>query len=289
MFLGYNYCIMQRLFGLKAGYIVGAAIGISVVTILFVAYKQHDAAQKYKTHRKEYCASRVTTAEQKKACEEEGADASDYLPWGYKLIAWPEGITTWAIIATGFFIAWQSWETRKAAKAVENQTREVALQNSNMVAKERARVDITFPRETSKLTISMTSRTLMTSLSVNIINNGGSVAYDISGGYDAFASTDEEPPPSKDIFVLETPANLQDGGEEPIGPMKVDARYGKGTPYTFYIYVRGYIEYRIVFEKDRKRRTDFLLRREFISNEGDKASSTTWWEPCGKPEDNQST
>ena len=62
----------------------------------------------------------MAPAEQKKACVEEGANAHDYLPWGYELFSWPEGITTWAIILTGFAIAWQSWETRKSAKATRD-------------------------------------------------------------------------------------------------------------------------------------------------------------------------
>ena len=35
----------------------------------------------------------------------------------YKLIAWPEGITTWAILATLGAIIWQSVETKNAARA----------------------------------------------------------------------------------------------------------------------------------------------------------------------------
>ncbi len=35
------------------------------------------------------------------------------------LLAWPNGITAWAIIATLFVIGWQSWETRQAAKAMQ--------------------------------------------------------------------------------------------------------------------------------------------------------------------------
>ena len=35
----------------------------------------------------------------------------------HKLIAWPEGITAWAIMFTLGAIVWQAWETRKAANA----------------------------------------------------------------------------------------------------------------------------------------------------------------------------
>jgi hypothetical protein len=35
----------------------------------------------------------------------------------HKLVAWPEGVTTWAIMLTLGAIVWQAWETRKAANA----------------------------------------------------------------------------------------------------------------------------------------------------------------------------
>ena len=114
MFLGYNFRIMKRWLAFWR-WVVGAAIVFG--TIFFVACQQHRAAEKYKRHRQEYCSALVALPEQKKACIEKGASANDYLPWGYELLIWPEGMTTWAIIATGFFIAWQSFETRKAAKA----------------------------------------------------------------------------------------------------------------------------------------------------------------------------
>jgi hypothetical protein len=86
--------------------------------VCFMAYQEHCAADKYKNHRAEYCSALIATAEQKKACIEERTSARDYLPWRYELFSWPEGITTWAIILTGFAIAWQSYETRKAAESM---------------------------------------------------------------------------------------------------------------------------------------------------------------------------
>jgi len=44
-------------------------------------------------------------------------------------VAWPEGITVWAIIGTGFVIAWQSNETRKAA---ENAGKQLAFQQETL-------------------------------------------------------------------------------------------------------------------------------------------------------------
>jgi hypothetical protein len=39
--------------------------------------------------------------------------------WWHKLIAWPEGITAWLLLLTLGAIAWQAWETRKAAQSTE--------------------------------------------------------------------------------------------------------------------------------------------------------------------------
>src|ERR1700733_11915956 len=96
-------------------WIIWAAIGVGIIT--FVAYEQHSAAEEYKHHRELYCAIFPVSEIDKMSCAEEGKSAKDYLPWGYVLVAWPEGVTTWAIIATGLVIAWQSSETRRAANA----------------------------------------------------------------------------------------------------------------------------------------------------------------------------
>jgi hypothetical protein len=105
---------MKTLVGFR--YLITGIIGI-VIGIVFVAYKQQDAAEKYKRHRAEYCESLGSTSQQKKECIEKGTSATDYLPWGYELVRWPGGITTWAIIATLFVIGWQSFETKNAARA----------------------------------------------------------------------------------------------------------------------------------------------------------------------------
>jgi hypothetical protein len=89
-----------------------------IAFVVFMAYKQHRAADNYESDRQSWCATLPSTAPEKQAsCADKGPNRDSYLSWGYKLVAWPDGITVWAIIATGFVIGWQSWETRKAAKA----------------------------------------------------------------------------------------------------------------------------------------------------------------------------
>jgi hypothetical protein len=131
---------MLKLLGLNSRMVVGAAIGLSVGTIFFVAYKQHCAAEKYKTHREEYCSSMAATAEQKKSCVEEGQNARDYLPWGYILISWPEGITTWAILATLGGIFWQAVATQAAAQGAKDAAGAAKVQIDALKSKERARL-----------------------------------------------------------------------------------------------------------------------------------------------------
>jgi hypothetical protein len=85
-----------------------------------VARKEHRAAEEYEAAREKRCAVSFPffgEAEQQNTCKHERDSSQDYLSWWYILVAWPEGVTTWAIIGTGFVIAWQSNETRKAAEA----------------------------------------------------------------------------------------------------------------------------------------------------------------------------
>jgi len=105
---------VQRLLSFRY-WILGSLAGTAFIA--FVAFQQHRAAQKYEHHRAEYCAALVAPVAQKEACIEKTASARDYLPWGYELVAWPEGITVWALLLTLMTIAMQTIETRKSADA----------------------------------------------------------------------------------------------------------------------------------------------------------------------------
>jgi hypothetical protein len=50
-------------------------------------------------------------------CAAQTADGGNKPPGWHKFIAWPEGITTWAILLTLGAIVWQAVETRRAAQA----------------------------------------------------------------------------------------------------------------------------------------------------------------------------
>jgi hypothetical protein len=97
-----------------------ASLAIIISAIVSVAYEQHYAREKYQAKAQAACIELSISIEEKHTCTKEAQNRKDYSPWWYILTAWPEGITTWAIVATGFIIAWQSSETRKAAQATRD-------------------------------------------------------------------------------------------------------------------------------------------------------------------------
>ena len=117
--------------------------------VIFVACKEHKAAQEYERDREARCAIVFSSPQQQDTCKHERDSPNNYLPWWYVLVAWPEGITTWAVIATGGFIAWQGYETRKAANASADAANAAygsvtyaEAQWELMKEKERARLDV---------------------------------------------------------------------------------------------------------------------------------------------------
>lgn len=143
--MGYNMrMVMKRLRRIAIGilpWIIGcAAIGGAIV---FVAYKQHRAAEEYEAAREKRCASTFPAlweAKQQEACKYERDNPGNYLPWGYVLLAWPEGITAWAIILTFLVIGWQTAQTRRAAEATEDAAKAALLNAQAVINAERARL-----------------------------------------------------------------------------------------------------------------------------------------------------
>jgi hypothetical protein len=61
------------------------------------------------------------SAEEKQARAEQCKDPKQYMPWWYVLVAWPEGITVWAIVLTLAAIAYQAREMTRATSVMDNQ------------------------------------------------------------------------------------------------------------------------------------------------------------------------
>jgi hypothetical protein len=164
-----------------------------------MAYEQHRAREKYEAKREEACIHLAITFEQKYSCAKEAQSRHDYLPWWYVLVAW-EGITTWGLIFTGFVIAWQSSETRRAAIATED-------------AVKAAETSYTLARDTSErelrayLTVFNARLFLYEDGSIEpcltISNSGQTPAYEFRGIQALTLDRTLAPPgrPSDDIFL----------------------------------------------------------------------------------------
>src|ERR1700678_3340384 len=77
------------------------AIAVVIGAVLLVTYEEHKASQKYQRD----CQSRVSAVSPVRNNnnangQDECQDPKKYMPWWDVLIAWPEGITVWAILAT---------------------------------------------------------------------------------------------------------------------------------------------------------------------------------------------
>jgi hypothetical protein len=92
-------------------------IALVLIAVISVAYGEHYGSEKNEAARQKDCIALSVSPEEKHTCEKETQSRKDYSPWWNVLLAWPVGIQNWAIIATGFVIAWQAVETRKAAEA----------------------------------------------------------------------------------------------------------------------------------------------------------------------------
>jgi hypothetical protein len=111
-------------------WLAGAALVSGAIVLL--TYKEHQSRIKYQRTCQEHSAAVVApSSEQNISSADECQDPKSYMPWWYVLLAWPEGITTWAVLATGFAIAWQSYETRRSVQAARTQA-------AHMIVSERA-------------------------------------------------------------------------------------------------------------------------------------------------------
>jgi hypothetical protein len=132
--------------------LLNLTLAVAVVTgaIVLVTYEGHEASRKYQRD----CQNRVPAIspprnEYSAHSQDECQDPKKYMPWWYVLIAWPDGIAVWAVLATLGAIIWQSNETRRAADATADSANAAygsvtfaEAQWNLMREKERARLEI---------------------------------------------------------------------------------------------------------------------------------------------------
>jgi hypothetical protein len=115
------------------------AVIVGAVVLVTCKYQKTSQESKHQSTTKETCPCSVpltiTRLNQTQDAKNDTHKSTDNLPCWHILLAWPEGITAWAIIASLFVIGWQSFFTAKAAGA--------ALLNAQaVIGAERARLAI---------------------------------------------------------------------------------------------------------------------------------------------------
>jgi hypothetical protein len=173
--------------------------------------------------------------------------------------------------------------------AIGRQTRQLSRQNRNMVAKERARVEIAFPDDSESMMVWPDKTAQMGSLRLNLKNTGSTVEYNIFATYDAFASEAENVPASEELFHLVVPGYVEADSWGQTGPLEIDGRFSGGVaPQDFYVYLRGTITYNDIFRK-KPNVTSFLQRRRFKRTRPGEAVSNEFWESVSGSPENEST
>ena len=125
--VGYHYRIMWK----RLAMLIALAV-VLIAAIVFFTCKNERSAEDYQQENlnKSYPAATLPTHQ---SGSRHQAKNSNQKPACWQiLLAWPTGITTWAILLTLFVISWQSWATARAAKATDANVEEVRRQAGHM-------------------------------------------------------------------------------------------------------------------------------------------------------------
>lgn len=117
-----------------------AILAILVCTVIAMSYYAEHRKEAYERHAGpgNPVVVPVTKSDAGKDAHESG-----YPPSWIDAFAWPEGATAWFLLFTLFVVAWQSGETRSAAKASKKSAEAALRQADHMVASDRAWLIIT--------------------------------------------------------------------------------------------------------------------------------------------------
>lgn len=127
-----------------------------------------------------------------KSCDQCEQVAERYLPRWYRLFAWPEGVTTWAVLLTLLAIAEQTYHTRRAAEATESSVRasDKAYSLAENTAKQQLRAYVV--ARNSHLVIHDDG---FVEPKIELTNCGQTPAYDVRGGTICRFTVYPVPPP----------------------------------------------------------------------------------------------
>ncbi len=187
IFLCYIFSIMSRWF-------VGFAV--IVAAIILVTCQQQYSHEKTKRVCQEQSAALSMAPIDNSHSANQGKECDDRPTGWHVLLAWPEAITTWALIATLFVVCWQATLMAKHAKHFEDL--------ANATLKQAVLMEDTAKRQLRAYMVLRRGRILLLEggglrLMVEIVNCGQTPAYDFQGtlrsGISVYPRTESWEPP----------------------------------------------------------------------------------------------
>lgn len=197
-------------------------------------------------------------------------------PSWIETFTWPDGVTAWALLLTLLVIAWQSTETRDAAKSANAQIQ-------MMKDKERARIAVDFPPSILDLDDGPEW-----TVGIGVVYAGTKIIVSNWGGTNAFNVTAKaqitETPGSPLLFdevsVLDIPVVLKSN----INPLTVDViSLLKGVDHVAAVqnkseilYLVGTITYDDIFEGSHETRFRYRWEADALKVEGQSFDTSKW-------------
>lgn len=235
----------------------GTAV-LAIAVIVAMAGQYEKARRKYQRE----CQSEVsrifaTHPTNNQASPNECKDAKEYMPWGYILISWPDGVTVWALLATLGTIIYQSYQTRRSADATAESANAAYGSLTFMEAqfeltKERERARLELNVENTNLEVEVAGEDLVHLIAtISVKNIGASKAFiKRTSGTLITRLRNESPGDSDDYSPLDIPEKAIAPDRDPI-PIRVYC-FPTSTARTFAecleegtfaLYFFGFIEY----------------------------------------------
>ncbi len=244
-----------------------------------VTYKDQQIRVKYKRECQEHMAEVAADGGDPLSSADDCKNPEDYMPWWDVLVAWPEGITTWAILLTLGAISWQAFEARKATAVAQDAVNAAygslayaEAQFELMKEKERPRLNL----RPAEWKIERNGQDWQIAGTVEIKNIGAGRAFNMECRGELIVLPTEQAPPDPDEwsgFIL-LPEDYIDPSPVPVKaefracagegslPDDLDVFIADALARRLKIYIVGFIEYQGLGMKWRR---PFRYARSFVS------------------------
>ena len=171
----------------------------------------------------------------------------------HKYVAWPEGITAWAVILTLVAIAWQSFATARAAVATEKavKTADLAYNLQDATAKRQLRAYLTVKGARLILHNDGTVEP-----KIELLNCGQTPAYDIAGAHICYFTAYPCPDVGRPTDKTPMSVSIVGAGQTYHILGRVQPSGGDSQGYVlnalsvpdFVFFIKGYYTYRDIFK-----------------------------------------